>query len=147
VLPSPLFTGPRIPTLATVAAAVSIVVGCGGPMQSGELKESVETLTSSAREGALLADEAASDRTKATFTRVSARQLGEVVDHEAEKLSDAEADDAIGADKDRAVSLCEEVSKQLVELQVSPEDRPGAEDIHDELTRLAARAEDLANSL
>jgi hypothetical protein len=134
-------------TLAAVAAAISTAIGCGGSMQSGELKESVETLASSAREGALLADEAARDRTKTTFTRVRARQLGEVVDHEAEKLSDAEADDAIAADKDRAVSLCEEASKQLVELEVSPEDRSGAEDIQDELTRLAARAENLANSL
>ena len=58
-------------------------------MQPEELAASVDTLSSSAAEGELLAGDVAEDRTKATFARVHARDLGNVVDHEAEKLADA----------------------------------------------------------
>ena len=77
--------------VALFGAVLAGAAGCGGPMEPQELARSVQTLESSASEGALLADGVARDRTKATFVRAHSRDLGETVDHEAEKLADADA--------------------------------------------------------
>src|SRR4051812_1412830 len=83
--------GVRPMRVGFVAVAVVVLfAGCGGPMTAGELRRSVETLESSAAQGKLLADSAAKDRTKTTYVRVFAREIGESADHEAEKLADAE---------------------------------------------------------
>ena len=83
-------------------------------MKPDELARSIQTLESTAAEGALLADEVARDRTKATFARAHARELGEAVDHEAEKLNDAEAEAEGGvAPKVRAIKLADQVSAAL----------------------------------
>ena len=79
-------------TVLALLAATVLGAGCGGAMQPDELARSIGTLESAAAEGALLAEDVAADRTKATFARVHARDLGETVDHEAEKLHDAERD-------------------------------------------------------
>jgi hypothetical protein len=132
--------------LALLTAAVAII-GCGGPMRADELSRSIDTLASAAAEGALLANGAAQDRTKATFTRAHARDLGETVEHEAEKLSDATAHDAVATDKARAVELADRISTQLGQLQTAPDDRAGARRagaalraLADEATRLAEGA-------
>src|SRR5215207_4889880 len=70
-----------------IAATAVLWSGCGGMMQPDELARSIGTLESSAAEGALLARDMAGDRTKATFARAHARELGEAVDHEAEGRS------------------------------------------------------------
>lgn len=120
------------------------VAGCGGDMRADELSRSVESLASAAAEGALLADGAARDRTKTTFVRAHARELGETVEHEAEKLSDASATGAVAADKARAVTLAGEISQQLGDLQTAPDDRAGARRAVGELRRLADAATRLA---
>ena len=58
-----------------LAGAAASLAGCGGPITPGELSRSIQTLESSAAEGALLADGVARDRTTATFVRVHARDL------------------------------------------------------------------------
>src|SRR5215217_1026256 len=68
-----------------------VLGGCGGPIRTDELQRGVQSLAALAAEGAILADGTARDRTKATFTRVQARTLGEEADHESEKLADATA--------------------------------------------------------
>ena len=138
----------RAPLLVlAVSAALALAgTGCGGPIQSDELGRSVDTLTSSASEGALLAQGVADDRTKATFVRARAREIGEVVDHEAEKLNDAEADGLAGA-KSRAVLLADRIGAALGQLQVSPQDEQGAAQVERELARLSKRTERLAGSL
>src|SRR6185369_16625278 len=88
------------------------LAGCGGAMRADELGRSVETLASAAAEGALLADGAAQDRTKATFTRAHARELGETVEHEAEKLNDATAHGEVADDKASAIDLADRISQQ-----------------------------------
>jgi hypothetical protein len=133
-------------SLALLGALLALAAGgCGGAMQPEELARSVQTLASSAAEGALLAQGAAEDRTKATFVRAHARELGETVEHEAEKLSDASAHDGVATDKARAVDLAGRISEQLGQLQTAPDDRAearraGAElrALADEATRLAA---------
>ena len=84
----------RLVALAVLGVMTAALAGCGGPITPGELSRSIQTMESSAAEGALLADDVARDRTKATFVRVHARDLSDVVTHEAEKLNDAQADRA-----------------------------------------------------
>jgi hypothetical protein len=135
--------------IAVVAAvAVASALGaCGGPMQPEELARSIDTLTSSAAEGRLVARDVARDRTKSTFARVHMRELGEEVDHEAEKLSDATPQQGIGDEKLAAVELAEQISQALGKIQVSPDDRDTAREAGRQLYDLSKRGEALSKSL
>jgi hypothetical protein len=137
----------RKATLTGLLAAALCAVGCGGPMQPQELARSIQTLQSSAADGALLANGVARDRTKSTFVRVHARELGEVVNHEAEKLSDADASGDVAVRKSQAVDLAGKISQTLSTLQVSPGDESGARTAEGQLRGQAQRASRLAGSL
>jgi hypothetical protein len=130
---------------AIVLAALSCALSaCGGPMKPSELGASLETAASNAAEGAVVATGVAQDRTKATFARVRARQLTESLDHEAEKLADADAaTPAVGADKQRAVELIEQAATTLGAIQSSPGDRRAAAQAAGRLSSLADRLEGL----
>src|SRR5439155_19472660 len=133
---------------AVSAAAIALALGaCGGPMQPEELARSVDTLSSSAAEGGLIARDVARDRTKTTFARVRARELGGVVDHEAEKLSDATPQQGIGDEKLAAVQLAEAISQALGKIQISPADRDIAREAERRLDDLNKRGEALSKSL
>ena len=133
--------------LAAVGVAAS-VSGCGGPMTPGELARSIQTLESTAAEGAMLAGDVADDRTKATFARVHARDMSDVVVHEAEKLNDAEADQSdVAAAKTKAVDLADRIDTALGQIQVAPDDAPGARKAETQLDSLSKQAGDLASGL
>jgi hypothetical protein len=121
--------------------------GCGGAIRADELRRGVESLQSSAAEGQLLAEQVARGRSKATFTRVHARSLGERVSHEAEKLSDAEAPASRRAAKDAAVQLAQGIDDAVGDLQVAPADEAVARDAGRRLAAAAARAGRLAQAL
>jgi hypothetical protein len=124
------------------------VSGCGGPMTPGELSRSIQTLESTAAEGAMLAGDVADDRTKATFARVHARDMSDVVVHEAEKLNDADADQAdVAAAKTKAIDLADRIDTALGQIQVAPDDEPGARKAATELDNLSKQAGDLAEGL
>src|SRR3954449_76662 len=138
---------PVLLALAGLAAAASIS-GCGGPMTPGELSRSIDTLGSTAAEGAFLADDVADDRTKATFARVHARDLGDVVQHEAEKLNDASADRAdVGAAKRKAIDLADKIGTALGQIQTAPQDEPGAASAEHQLSAYSEQAGKLAEGL
>ena len=130
-----------------VLAGALCVSGCGGPMQPEELARSIQTLESSAAEGALLADDVARDRTKATFARAHARELGETVIHEAEKLNDADAEADVAAAKARAIELADQISAELGRIQVAPNSETEGRSAEQSLTRLGERAGKLAEGL
>jgi ABC-type branched-subunit amino acid transport system substrate-binding protein len=130
-----------------VGAVLLAATGCGGPMQPQELARSVQTLESAAAEGALLAHDVARDRTKATFVRAHSRDLGETVDHEAEKLSDADAGGVVALRKSQAVDLADRISQALGTLQVSPGSRSEGATAERELRRTARRAAEISDSL
>jgi hypothetical protein len=132
--------------LALLAATV-VVAGCGGAMQPDELSRSIGTLESAAAEGALLAKGVADDRTKATFARAHARDLGETVDHEAEKLSDASANGVVAERKAAAVNLADRISQALGQIQVSPGSEQEGRSAGASLTRYGDRAGKLAEGL
>lgn len=130
-----------------LAAVTAWAAGCGGDIRADELSRSIDTLISSAGEGELIADGVAADRTKTTFVRVRTRQLGEVVDHESEKLSDATAGAELAPEKRAAVALADRISTKLGQLQVEPTDEATADQVKRALAGLARRAEDLQGSL
>jgi hypothetical protein len=136
----------RSAALAIAAAAV-MWSGCGGAMQPDELARSIGTLESSAAEGALLARDVARDRTKATFARAHARELGEAVDHEAEKLQDARGDGEAGVRKRAAVDLAGRISEALGQIQTAPGCEQEGRSAERALTRLGDRAGRLAEGL
>jgi hypothetical protein len=128
-------------------AVATLVTGCGGSMQPDELARSIGTLESAAAEGALLAKDVAGDRTKATFARAHARDLGETVDHEAEKLSDASASGLVADRKSAAVNLADRISQSLGQIQISPASEQEGRTAEASLTRLGDRAGKLAEGL
>ena len=132
---------------ALVGTAASIS-GCGGPMTPGELSRSIDTLASTAAEGAFLADDVADDRTKATFARVHARDLGDVVQHEAEKLNDADANQAdVSAAKQKAIDLADKIGTALGQIQTSPQDEAGAASAGHQLSQYSKAASKLTEGL
>jgi hypothetical protein len=135
----------RCTVLALLAAVV--LAGCGGDMQPDELKRSIGTLESSAAEGALLASHVARDRTKATFARAHARDLGEAVDHEAEKLHDASAKGEVAVRKAAAVDLAGRISEALGQIQTAPDSESEGRSAASDLTRFGNRAGKLAEGL
>jgi hypothetical protein len=138
----------RLVVAFLVLGAAASVSGCGGPMTPGELSRSIQTLESTAAEGAMLAGDVADDRTKATFARVHARDMSDVVVHEAEKLNDAEADQAnVAAAKTKAIDLADRIDTALGQIQVAPDDEPGARRAATQLDQLSRQAGDLAAGL
>jgi fructosamine-3-kinase len=138
----------RSPSLVVLVASLIVVTlmlcGCGGDMRADELGRSIGTLGSAASEGSLLAQGVVENRTKTTFVRVRARELGETVEHEAEKLSDASAQGTVAVAKDRAVELAGSISQALGDLQTSPADVAQARRAEQALRALAGRASRLA---
>jgi hypothetical protein len=143
--------GMRRRTLFTalfVAAAAALAGGCGGPMTPDELSRSIQTLESTAAEGAFLADDVADDRTKATFARVHARDLGDVVQHEAEKLNDAQANRAdVATAKKKAIDLADKIDTALGQIQTAPGDESGAATAGHQLSQYRENAGKLAEGL
>jgi hypothetical protein len=138
----------RLVALAVLGVMTAALAGCGGPITPGELSRSIQTMESSAAEGALLADDVARDRTKATFVRVHARDLSDVVSHEAEKLNDAQADRAdVAAAKTRAVDLADRIDTALGQIQVAPGSERDGRKSAAALTRLSEDAKKLADGL
>jgi hypothetical protein len=133
--------------LLTAAVLSGAALGCGGDMRPDELSRSVDTLISTAGEGRLVAEGVADDRTKTTFVRVRARELGEEVDHEGEKLADATTSSELAAEKRAAVALADDISTELGRLQLTPTDEAEAEQTERALARLASRGEQLQESL
>ncbi|MEA2363415.1 MAG: hypothetical protein QOD71_2560 [Thermoleophilaceae bacterium] len=116
-------------------------------MRPEELARSIKSLESSAADGALMAREVARDRTKATFARAHARELGEDVDHEAEKLNDADANGEVAARKAAAVELAGAISQALGQIQTAPSSESEGRSAGDALTRLGDRASRLSAGL
>ena len=138
----------RLVALAVLGVITVALAGCGGPITPGELSRSIGTLESTAADGALLARDVARDRSKATFVRVHARDLSDVVVHEAEKLNDAQADRAnVAAAKTNAIDLADRIDTALGQIQVAPGSETDGRRAAAALTRLSEDAKKLADGL
>ena len=117
-------------------------------MKETELENSIRTIETSAAEGSLLASHAYTDKTKATFVRVRARELGETLDHEQEKLNDADPENGdVASDKQRAIQIAAQASEHLGQLEIAPQNKPEAGEISKRLRELADAAESLRGHL
>jgi hypothetical protein len=133
--------------LLTIAATALVLTGCGGPLTDDELERGIQSLGAGAAEGRLVALDAAENRTKTTFVRVEARDLGDAAEHEAEKLSDARTRAGNAAIAAQAAKLAQEISGQLGDLQVAPADRDVALRVAKRLDALSNRADALVAKL
>jgi hypothetical protein len=114
----------RLRGAALVAAAASlllIVSGCGN-LSRDELNRGVESIAAIAAQGQLVANGVARDATKSTYARVMAKTLGGEAEHEAEKLADAEPEDAVRPERHAAVRIAGELADLFTELQTFPGD-------------------------
>jgi hypothetical protein len=132
---------------AVVVALAIALAGCVGPIKRDELERGVQTIGATAAEGALLARGAAQDRTRSTFTRVHARELGASATHEAERLNDAGAEGAVAGVKADAVRLAQNVAGALGELEVAPGDERLAGRLAQRLDAFSSVAARLAGEL
>jgi hypothetical protein len=123
------------------------VSGCGGPIQREELGRGIESLRSVAAEGSIVARGVADNRTRSTFVRVQARSLSEDADHEAEKLTDAEASAELADKKQKAVALAKRISSALGDLRTDPGNEETGRTVERQLDGLARQARDLGESL
>ena len=133
--------------IGALASTLLLLFGCGGEMKQSELASSIETIETSAAEGSLIASHAYTDETKTTFVRVRARELSETLDHEAEKLSDAEAGPDVAGDQQRAIELIDEISEQIGQLQTAPQDKSSTSAVSTRLRELADAASSLREHL
>jgi len=103
-----------------------LISGCGD-LSHDELNRGVESLSALAAQGELIANGVARDATKSTYSRVMAKTLGGEAEHEAEKLADAEPEEAVEEERGKAVAVAREIAELFSELQTYPGDeRHGA---------------------
>ena len=134
-----------------LTSAVALLAGCClsacEPLGPDELQREVETVHSIAAEGSVLANEIAGQNTKRTFARVQARELANAAQHAAERLTDAHPAEGLVASTERAISLAEDVSSVVGELETAPDDAGAASASAARLRALAAKTDGLAASL
>lgn len=108
---------------ASVALGVFLIAfsGCGD-LSRDELNRGVESLSSLAAQGELVANGVARDATKSTYTRVMAKTLGGEAEHEAEKLADAEPSPEVRKERNAAVQVAGELADLFSELQTFGDD-------------------------
>ncbi len=137
----------HLATALLLATASVVFGGCGGPIQHDELERGVATLGATAAEGRLVALDVVEDRTKTTFVRVHSAALADDAQHEAEKLSDAEAPPDLVSAKAEAVRLAQAIDSALGDLRVAPSDRRVARQVERRLDALSRQAERLTERL
>jgi hypothetical protein len=95
----------------------------------------------------MLARGVAGNRTKSTFVRAHARELSDDLDHEAEKLHDAQALPPLLDKKRKAVVLAQRIAAAVDELRLAPGDEQAGRTAERQLDGLARQANDLRDSL
>jgi len=137
----------RLSCAACVAIVMLAAPACGGPMRADELARSVDSLSATAAEGALMGREVARDHSKATFIRAHARELADSADHESEKLFDATASSGLASRKAAAVRLADDISQALGDLQTMPGVERAGREAAQALEALRQRADRLSEAL
>ena len=130
--------------VALVAVGVTVsLTGCG-TLGKAELRRGVESVGALAAQGQILASGVAGDRTKSTYTRVMARELGGAAQHEAEKLADATPQAGLGRLRDAAVALSSEVASLYSQIETFPGREVEGRRVVRRMGRAKAAADELA---
>ena len=120
--------------------------GCGD-LSRDELNRGVESLSALAAQGELIANGVARDATKSTYTRVMAKTLGGEAEHEAEKLADAEPEQAVAPQRHAAVLVAEEIAELYSQLQVFPGDEHHGAVVQKHMEEAKEKADAIAERL
>ena len=131
---------------AVIALAMFLLAGCGR-LESNELKDSVGTIHSATQEGAILAADTAKGRTTTNFVRIYAGQLSSALQHETEKLNDAQPATGVAPQVRRAIKLASDGSNALDDLRTAPNDRAKAAMLRTQLLEAAKQSDDLDQEL
>ena len=137
----------RLVPAGLVVVLVALAASGCEPLDQNELRREVESLHSLAAEGATLADQVNEQRTKRTFARVHARELGDSAEHSAERLTDADPADGLEAQTEDAIALADQISSAIGSVEVAPDDPVAAGKAAEQLRSLAARATALGDEL
>lgn len=128
------------------ALAIALLAGCGD-LGRAELARGVESLSANAAQGGLIAGGVADDATKATYTRVMSKTLGDEAEHEAEKLADAEPAPEVAEERDAAVRIAAELADLYSVLQVFPGDEAHGAAVRRRMHAVVEQADALAERL
>jgi hypothetical protein len=134
-------------TIALAAAVLAVALAGCDPLDHSELRREVKSLHSIAAEGRLMAKGVERDRTKATFVRVHARELAESADETAQKVTDADVQNDLGAEARRTIELAGELSDALGELETAPGNEARARGVEAQLTDTQAGIDELEREL
>jgi uncharacterized protein YciI len=135
------------PTIACACAVLIVAtLGCGD-LSRGELSRGVESLSAIAAQGELIASGVARDATKSTYTRVMAKTMGGEAEHEAEKLADAEPEEAVAPERHAAVLVAEEIAELYSQLQVFSGDEHHGAVIQKRMEEAKEKADAIAERL
>jgi hypothetical protein len=117
---------------------VCICLGLGGcdPFNRDEFKHELDTIHSVSAEGGLLAGQVVKQDTRTAFVRVQAGHLASTADARAEKLTDADVPADLRSQVEKTISLAEDISSQLQELEFSPGDASKAGQVQSRLRGL-----------
>jgi hypothetical protein len=89
----------------------------------------------------------ARDATKSTYSRVMAKTLGGEAEHEAEKLADAEPEEAVAEERHAAVLVAEEIAELYSQLQVFPGDEHHGAVVQKHMEEAKEKADAIAERL
>jgi hypothetical protein len=140
------FAGKVAPLVALSATLVLLGSGCGD-LSRGELSRGVESLSALAAQGGLVADGVAEDATKSTYARVMAKTLGGEAEHEAEKLADAEPEEAVEEERGEAIAVARELAELFSELQTYPGDERHGAIVQKHMAEAKDQADSIAEAL
>ena len=137
--------------VAVVALLLAIALSGCDPLSAAELRRQVGTVEAISSEGGLLADQAGDDRTTVNFVRVHAGDLGEEMDHTAEKLEETEAEDEVPDELaepvDRTIKLASDAADALQDLEFDPGNKERARGSAEQLRETMAEAKALSETL
>lgn len=131
--------------MAGTAALVLLAAGCGGAgsLDAEALGQSADAVHSSAAEGALLAEDAATGETSGSFREAHAVALEEAVAQEADTLRASQASGSVKSRAAELARLADDVARLLDRLSAADPAEAGR--LADELGQAATRAEELGN--
>jgi hypothetical protein len=132
---------------AASALVLAAVMGGCGALSREELSRGVQSLSSLAAQGELVANGVARDATKSTYARVMAKTLGGEADHEAEKLADATPESRVKEERDAAVQVAGEISDLFSELATYPGDEHHGELVERHMGEVKEQAEAIVSRL
>jgi predicted outer membrane protein len=138
---------PRAVALALAVVLLAATVGGCGRETNHDVQQSILQISSIASEGAIMADDLASDRSKITYVRVHGEELSSQAEHEAEKLNDAPVAPELRDRVKKAVALAGQIGGGIDNLRTSPQDRHQAFDTVHQLLHWSDEARKLADSI